>query len=331
MLILLAGAVGGIFYAAREGLRRFVWENPEYLLKTIEVKNEGGSLQREEIIGMTGLKEGVNIFTVNISKVRETLVQVPQIETAEVERVMPDKIIILISERQPIAWVAEKRDEDPTAVQAGSFLMDARGVLFKSKQQRPEYFHLPVIFGVQTSGLEAGQVLQLPEIRAALDLIRLNCSDSAMQTRFQATGIDVSNGYCLVVTDRNHAQITFALDHIDVQLDTLLRLLDNIEQSKRELQTVNLMVQRNIPVTFVSNDRTASDPDESTPDDAKADDAKPAKPDAKSTPAKKTQSVGQKKALTVKKAHAANDNPDQARAIKKAIPVNSSDTKSNGQ
>ncbi len=54
----------------------------------------------------------------------------------------------------------------------------------------------------------------------------------------------------MVVTDRTHAQITFGLDDIDKQLTKLNRLLEYLEPQHREIQTVNLIVERNIPVTF---------------------------------------------------------------------------------
>jgi len=326
MLILLAAAGGGIYYGAREGLRRFVWENPEYQLKEVEITNEGGSLLREQIVEAAGVHEGSNIFTVNISKMRESLLQIPQVETAEVQRVLPNKIVISITERVPVAWVAAKHDEDAApSAQDGSLLIDARGVLIPCKTQLPSYFHLPVIYGVQTAGLEPGESLQLPEIKAALDLIRLNTADTA--ARFQATGVDVSKGYCLVVTDRSHAKITFGLDRLEWQLDRLMTLLDQIEQSKRELQTVNLMVQRNIPVTFVQSEISAGDPGESQAPPAKSE-----KSSGKNTASasKKSQSGGQKKAMPVKKARAANDDSEQAQPVKKALPVNSPNTKSHG-
>lgn len=290
-------------------------------------------MQREQIVEAAGVREGVNIFTVNISTMRDALLQVPQIETAEVQRVLPNKIVIVVTERQPVAWVATKRDEDAQSP-GGSMLIDARGVLLGCKNQLPSYFHLPVIYGVQTAGMEPGQCLDSPEIKAALDLIRLNAADNAVQARFQATGIDVSKGYCLVATDRSHAKITFGLDRIDWQLDRLMTLLDNIEQGKRELQTVNLMVQRNIPVTFVQSEEAVTDADESKVPPAKAGkpSTKPEKLVEKNAggASKKTQTAGQKKAVHVKKARAVNDNSEQSQPVRKAIPVNSSDTKSHG-
>lgn len=326
VLILLASVVGGAYYGVREGLRRYLWENPEYQLKEIGVVNEGGSLPRDQIVEAAGVREGLNIFTINISKIRETLLRLPQVETAEVQRMLPNKIVITITERQPVAWVAEKQDEN-AASPGGSLLIDAQGALFQCRTQLPAYFHLPVIYGVESACMEPGQELQSPEIKAALDLIRLSNSDSALQTRFQATGIDVSKGYCLVVTDRNHAKITFGFDRLEWQLDRLMTLFDNIEQSKRELQTVNLMVQRNIPVTFVQIDPQQGDSGDSQVPPAKTE--KPAGKKAQGN-SKKSQTGGQKKSVPVKKANAVNDDTATAQPVKKAIPVNSPNTKSHG-
>jgi cell division septal protein FtsQ len=318
MLMLLSCLSGGIYVGAREGLRRFVWQNPDYMLRQVEITNDG-ALPREQVMEASGLEEGTNIFSINISRIRESLLRVPQIETAEVQRVLPDKIVITVTERHPVAWVTSKRDEDPTA-QPDAFLADSRGVVFQNKNQPQAYLHLPVICGVQTGDLEAGQSLQSPEIRAALDLIRLNAADGTLQARFQATSIDVSKGYCLGVTDRNHAQITFGLEHIDLQLERLMTLLDRIEQDKREVQTVNLMVQRNIPVTFVPDPDAPAPAAETKPAGGKTEKTGEKSADGST---KKSQTVGQKKAMPVKKAHAATDGAEPPKTVKKAIPLNS--------
>jgi hypothetical protein len=74
-----------------------------------------------------------------------------------------------------------------------------------------------------------------------------------MQTRFQIREIDVSKGYCLVVTDKNHTRVTFGFDNLDAQLQRLEQFLVYSDDSKQELATVNLLVQRNIPVTFTKS------------------------------------------------------------------------------
>jgi len=60
----------------------------------------------------------------------------------------------------------------------------------------------------------------------------------------------VSKGYCLVVTDKTHTRVTFGFDDIDTQLRRLEQFLVYADDTKQEIATANLLVQRNIPVTF---------------------------------------------------------------------------------
>ena len=122
----------------------------------------------------------------------------------------------------------------------------------KEKKLLPEYLGLPLISGCASESLEAGKVVESFEAKAALDLLRLS-TRSFMQTRFQIREIDVSKGYCLVVTDKNHTRITFGFDNLDAQLQRLEQFLIYSDDSKRELETVNLLVQRNVPVTFAKS------------------------------------------------------------------------------
>jgi hypothetical protein len=165
---------------------------------------------------------------------------------------MPGEIDLRLIERKPIAWItSDKQISDPFASEVG-FLVDARGVLMKEKRLLPEYLGLPLITGCMSESLEAGKVVESLEAKAALELLRLS-TRSFMQTRFQIREIDVSKGYCLLVSDKNHTRVTFGFDNLDVQLQRLEQFLVYSDDSKRELETVNLLVQRNIPVTFTKN------------------------------------------------------------------------------
>ncbi len=119
----------------------------------------------------------------------------------------------------------------------------------KEKKLLPEYLGLPLISGCSSESLEEGKVVESSEAKTALDLLRLS-TRSFMQMRFQIREIDVSKSYCLLVTDKNHTHVMFALDNLEAQLQRLEQFLVYSDDSKQELETVNLLVQRNIPVTF---------------------------------------------------------------------------------
>ncbi len=58
------------------------------------------------------------------------------------------------------------------------------------------------------------------------------------------------------MTDKNHARVTFGFNDLDTQLRRLEHFLVYCDDSKQELGTVNLLVQRNIPVTFAQRPAT---------------------------------------------------------------------------
>jgi cell division septal protein FtsQ len=247
-LAIVSALIAGIYLGARAATKRFFLENPDYQLSTIDVQTDG-TLQREQILSVADLHEGENIFKVNLARVHDQLQQLPQVDELEVVRKLPSEIDIRIVERKPIGWItSEKQIADPFASNT-AFLVDARGVLMKEKKLLPEYLGLPLILGCTSESLEAGKVVDSSEAKAALELLRLS-TRSFMQTRFQVREIDVSKGYCLIVTDKNHTRVTFGFDNLEEQLQRLEQFLVYSDDAHRELGTVNLLVQRNIPVTF---------------------------------------------------------------------------------
>ena len=183
----------------------------------------------------------------NLGRVRDSLQRLPQVDEAEVVRKLPGEIDIRVIERKPVAWITgDKQISDPFVSDA-AFLVDARGVLMREKKLLPEYLGLPLISGCSSESLEAGKVIESLEAKTALELLRLS-TRSFMQTRFQIREIDVSKSYCLLVTDKNHARVTLALNDLEAQLQRLEQFLVYCDDSKQELETVNLL--RNIPVTF---------------------------------------------------------------------------------
>jgi len=317
-LLLFCGAVGGVWYGGREALRRFFWQNPDYNLAEVAIHTDG-PLTREQILQATQIQEGKNIFAINLSAARKGLMALPQVDRAEIERTLPNRISIDITERKPVAWVAEKEDGNPSS-DPGAFLIDHDGILLRVKNQVPEYYHLPVICGLTVENYEEGETVDLPEVKAALQLIRLTGENPA---RYQVRAIDVSKGYCMIVTDERHARITFPLENIEAQLDRLALLFANVDGSNRDIQTVNLLVQRNVPVTF------ASPPDAATDGTAQASPSPSAPAMAKASPgaaSKNSLSPSSGKKVTIKRAQAVQmrSTPPirvHAHTVRRAIPI----------
>src|ERR1700686_357988 len=253
--ILIATMLGGVAFGARRILNALFFTNSDYAIKAIEVTSDG-NLTREAILRAADVAEGKNIFSISLPKVQEKLGALPQVEESRIQRILPNKLVISIQERRPVAWVVPPETNVGSFNFESAYLVDRRGILLKTKSLAPEYLGLPLIIGVDISNCQAGQPLEQDDVKAALDLIR--ASAEVLQGRFQIQSIDVSKGYCLTVTDRQHASVTFGTDEIETQLHRLGAVLSYCDKNSRELQTVNLMVQRNVPVTFVQDGPSAS-------------------------------------------------------------------------
>jgi len=247
-IALVLAVCAGIYYGVRTGLSRFFFDNAEYRLSTIEVQTDG-TLQRDQVLKFAQLREGINIFSVNLAQIHDRLQQLPQVDDVQVERKMPNEIDIHITERKPIAWITSEKAVANPFVSDAAFLIDARGILMKEKKLLPEYLALPLIVGCSSEALVPGKVVDSFEAKTALALLRLTTT-SFMQTRFQIREVDVSKGYCLLVTDKNHVQVMFGFEDLETQMQRLEQFLVYSDDSQREIATVNLLVARNIPVTF---------------------------------------------------------------------------------
>jgi cell division septal protein FtsQ len=244
-LVVGVGLLGGGMLGGRTALKRLIWENPAYAISDIRF-NTDGMLTRAQVLEMLELWEGKNIFTVDVAKMRTVLDQLPQVDRAEVKRMLPDRVDIRVTERQPVAWVSGS--ENPELTTGGNaFLVDSRGYVLRTRKVLPEHLTLPLIVGVHMEDVAPGQKLPTPESLAAIELLRQGGEDLRWQPRL----VDVSKGYCMVVTDQRRTRVTFGFDNLEDQIARLRQLMDSVEPMQRELQTVNLMLERNIPVTFV--------------------------------------------------------------------------------
>ena len=84
-VILTAVIVAAAYLGVREAARRLFFENPDFQLKTIELQTDG-TLQREQVLKAADLREGENIFTVNLAEVQDRIQELPQADEVQVVR-----------------------------------------------------------------------------------------------------------------------------------------------------------------------------------------------------------------------------------------------------
>lgn len=109
-----------------------------FSVKYIEVNNEN-TLLADEIIEVSGLTIGQNLFKVNTKEAVLKIEAFPIIKNVKIQRKIPDTLVITVLEREPLALVV---------ITDGFIVVDQEGILLKRIKDLKEVEHLPVVSGV---------------------------------------------------------------------------------------------------------------------------------------------------------------------------------------
>jgi cell division protein FtsQ len=150
----------------------------------------------EEILELSGIAPSTNIMSVNLEKISRTIETHPWIKTVSVGKIFPRRIIIDITEREPVAILRE----DDTL-----YLVDRDGEVFK-KFISSDNIELPVLAGVY----EAGRVDRELLVKA-LELITNVTGRSAFPATKDISEIHADRvyGFTLFTNDRKLVHLGF--------------------------------------------------------------------------------------------------------------------------
>jgi cell division protein FtsQ len=246
--IFLAGLLAVAWFGVTLFIEQFFTKNKNYDVRVVEV-NTDGVMTREEVLSKTGIREGLNIFSLNLEAAQKALALIPEVKSASVQRNLPNTVTISIEARRPVAWVAPgDTGADPSTMET-SCLVDEDGVMIKPQGFEASHTRLPVVYGVPTEQWRIGDKIEMPELEAALDLFGLAAERSNPQVDLRAA--DITKSWCIVAWNDPQTRLTFGLKDLPAQLDRLQVILSHVEQTSRRIATANLIPERNTPVIFV--------------------------------------------------------------------------------
>lgn len=243
-LSLLGAAV---WIGSAKALDRFFYSNPAYNLSELTLELDG-IMTGEDLVAITGIKPGDNVFNIDLAKAGARLRSIPMVQDACLERYLPDRIKITLVSRRPVAWVAPAAAPDTLYDPSSMLLTDDSGWLMKPMLVPQEHHQLPVIQGLGENQLQEGHFVDNSDFGAALLLLRhLRLQNHPL---LSIRSIDISKGWCLDTQTADGSLVKFSPANFTPQLEKLERLLEHCRDTGRTLESVNLMVSRNTPVVF---------------------------------------------------------------------------------
>jgi hypothetical protein len=193
------------------------------------------------------------MLDIPLVQVREKLEQIPRVRHAKVTRGYPGMVFLEVEQRQPVAWLECPPLRIVARDAAFGCLLDADGFVLPSKQASAEQRDLPVIRVAKLARVAPGQLLDSPEVRASLRLLQAYDGGDVAHTDV-IRRIDASRGYALEVKFESGLAAILPAEGFTKQLQRLTRIVREAAQQKWQIATVDLLVEKNVPVTFRAGD-----------------------------------------------------------------------------
>ena len=241
VLVLALASVAGLT-AAVYGTRFLLYSPSMLLLRPDQIELSGNRVvSREAVLQQFVHDRNRTILRVPLEARRSQLEQIPWVESASVQRILPNRLRIELTERTPVAFA---RNGNELA------LIDAHGVMLD--RPRGEHLHFPIVTGVSDDlprDQREKRMQTYEEFMKDVDLVRGGSSDHVSE-------IDLSNPKDLRVvmtglasaTDAQAVTIHFGSGEFTGKYKMLVDNFSQWQANAGRVQSIDLQYSRQVVV-----------------------------------------------------------------------------------
>ena len=211
-------------------------ENPRFEIRRLEFRSSG-RLSPDHLRQYAAVSEGLNLFAIDLAGIRDRLERVPLIGRAEVQRQLPDGLVVQVEERIPLARVQTKGGQALPVDRDGHIL---------SPLHVPQ---LPMLTGAGDRGVAPGSVLREPATRDGLALLTV-LEDARLAFEIPLVQVDVGDPAQLVLKMKAGGQVLMGRDQLDRRVSELAAIVKQSDERDADIEFADLTVDRNPPVRF---------------------------------------------------------------------------------
>lgn len=243
VLISITVVVAGLIWLALMGtqtLAKFLFtDNEEYLIRRFELHSDG-RLKPWHIREYAGLKEGQNLFAVDLERIRRDLESVPLVSDAEVCRRLPDTLVVKVKERVALARLGVGNDTDC------NLAVDRQGYVLGPNSASSV---LPVITGFSQDGLRPGSYIRSPAVGKALEVLDA-CMELPAARQLKIQTLDVRNADYLELRLSRGERVLLGKDEIAPRLRKVATIIDACNKMGRVPDLIDVTGDAQIPVRY---------------------------------------------------------------------------------
>ncbi len=216
------------------------WARSEENFPLSQVVVEGNRvLTSDEVVEISGLTLGTNLLSVRIAEVEERVTESPRIVRARAQRLLPDRIVIRLVEREPAALVM-REDE-------GCLEVTEDGLVLPPVERTPNV-DVPVIVGA-FGPVEPGARTESEELKGLLALLTL-AKEITPALWSDISELKIAPGSGLVIyTVADGAEIRIGSGALNVHdLRRLARVLEDLRAKEWEVESIDLRFKDQVVV-----------------------------------------------------------------------------------
>lgn len=233
---LLAALLGLMVWGTQMAARSLFTDNPLFTLRKLTFHSDG-KLRAEHIREYAGIQEGMNLFGVRLTDVRDRLESVPVVNTVELQRRLPNTLNIDITERFPLARIGGgRRGLQLTVDREGHVLGPSAGS-----------DRLPVIEGIAPAGLRPGRQLTDEVVTDALFALEM-CDTTRLGDYVKIDTVYVDRGDVLDLRLKDDIRVILPRVQIQAKLRSLAAHLQAARDRGLDVLAMDLRGDRNAVV-----------------------------------------------------------------------------------
>ena len=123
-------------------MRDRLYHSPRFDVAITEINGLQNISQNQVLVKISELQQpDRNLMRLDLDRLRRSLELIPWVKTVVVRRVLPDKLMIDIEEREPVAFAR---------VAQGTLLIDGEGILLENNPENLSQPDFPVILGMES-------------------------------------------------------------------------------------------------------------------------------------------------------------------------------------
>lgn len=229
-------------------VREAFLKNPQFSLKQVVVRTEG-PVTAQKIVRTSALTHGMNLLMVNMREIQGRIMTLPQVRSVKITRDYEGRLTLEVKQRQPVAWL-ECPKLGMTARQPDTgYFIDAEGVTFPCEVVTDAYAALPSIRHEALVQNHPGAALTDLPVKSALTLLK-ELQQRSEQGAPEVRVIQLEKAWSMAAIMADGSRVFFGTDDLDEQLARLDRIWLEARHREWKIDTLNLLVQKNMPITF---------------------------------------------------------------------------------